>query len=316
MVALLLRGWSMFEISSFEPHFTALLGQQIYHTITSIFASSISQHTLALLLVFGQAVWFNFIIKKYELIYRHTWMPALCFVLCNSLFIELNELTPQLFANIALIAGFNHLMGNYKNEFSNQHILETGLLFGLAFLIEFQVIYFVLLLFYALPVLRVFNMREMLLVLIGFLVPTYFLLGIYFLTDQLYEATEIFTSNFYKTDFPEANFDRIEPWIPFIIASLLFLLGCIKLSGNYTKNMLKIRKFQNILIATFPIVMILAFAGYENLYSNMLYISIPASVYMAYYILGNQWGWWKELLVLTLIGAIIYNQAAFHLIVT
>lgn len=307
MLALMLRGWAM--LGPFEPvqrHNTYFSDQLLANLM-----STHSQLFLALLLTVGQAILLNLLVKKYELVYRHTWMPSLCYILCCSLTPSCDYLSPQMMCNTFIILGLWRLLGLYKSEFANQHIFETGFLFGLCFVLRFEMIVLLPFLLIGINTLRVGNLREWAVLLSGYLLPVYLLVAMYYLNEQLPDAWQMVSANFYKNDFPVELFKNIRPWLASLVALFIFLMGCLKLQANYNKGMLKIRKFQTLLILMLPLLLLAAVLSYEDLQSGIIYMAAPSSVLMAYYFMGHEWAWWKEMLFWLLVGCILYPQLSF-----
>lgn len=263
-----------------------------------------AQYIIATFIILLQAMFINWIVKKFELLEKFSWLPAFCFVLMTAALPQTNQLSPQLFANFLVLAAIWKLFTLYKSEYSNKHIFELGFICSLATLIRFELIYLLPLILYALGVLRVPNFREMLLTLLGFITPIYIVASfIYMFKTQDY-ALEILTRNFYK--YTDINWGNYYTWIPLVLLVLMYLAGTVVMQENIHKSMLKIRKMLRIIIILFPFTIAIAFIDYENLQNNLLYIMAPAAVLVANYLLQPRWYWFKELLITLVIAVEIY----------
>ena len=263
-----------------------------------------AQYVIATFIILLQAMFINWIVKKFELLEKYSWLPALSFVLLTVALPQTNQLSPQLFANFFILAAIWKLFTLYKSEYSNKHIFELGFICSLATLIRFELIYLLPLILYALGVLRVPNFREMLLTLLGFITPIYILASFLYIFKVQDGAVDLLTRNFYK--FNEINWGNYYTWIPLGLLVLMYLAGAIIMQENIHKSMLKIRKMLRIIIILFPLTTAIAFIDYENLQNNLIYISAPTSILVANYLLQPRWYWFKELMITIIIAAEIY----------
>ncbi|MDZ4759121.1 MAG: DUF6427 family protein [Bacteroidota bacterium] len=263
-----------------------------------------AQYIIATLIILLQAIFINWIVKKFELLEKFSWLPALSFVLMTAALPQTNQLSPQLIANFFVLAAIWKLFVIYKSEYANKHIFELGFICSLATLFRFELIYLLPLILYALGVLRVPNLREMLLTLLGFITPIYILTSCLYIFKTHNFAIDLLTRNFYKLN--DLNWGNYYTWIPLGLLVLMYLAGAIIMQENIHKSMLKIRKMLRIIIILFPVTIAIAFIDYENLQYDLIYMMAPTSILVANYLLQPRWYWVKEFLITVLIAAEIY----------
>jgi hypothetical protein len=135
-------------------------------------------------LLFIQAILITVVVRKHQLLMTDILMPGAFFILVSCAIPAFLHLSPQMLANTFIIIALDQLLVTYrKNNFAH-HLFNVGFWIGIASLFYFSYITFILLVFLGLPSIRAFNVREILMMLIGAIV-TYFLAGAYyFLIDQ------------------------------------------------------------------------------------------------------------------------------------
>ncbi|MBI3234366.1 MAG: hypothetical protein HYZ42_10055 [Bacteroidetes bacterium] len=218
-----------------------------------------------------------------------------------------------LISNFFIIFILQLLFSLYKSEYSNIEIFNAAIILGIGFLLQVEFIFLLVLFLISIANLKVINIRDVFITLIGFFLPFYVYYSIAFLNNSNEAIGEELFNNFTKNISFETIFTQPARYISFVLALIIFLLGCFKLSRNYMKNMLKIRKFQAIILILLPISLVMAAVGYQSLDDNLLFCAIPLSIFISYYTMGNEWGWWKELLLDMVIGLVVYNQWQTHL---
>src|SRR5690606_10108137 len=92
-----------------------------------------------------------------------------------------------LIANWCLLGALDMMLRFSQPANQRKYIYNAGLLVGLAMLFHFGIVGLIPLLFISLLLLRSFNPREWLIIVLGLVTPVYFLSGILFLTDRLGE---------------------------------------------------------------------------------------------------------------------------------
>ncbi len=311
LFAYFLRGWALIGIPTEMPAYTTLLSKNLALAIYKL--HPLASGFLAITLLLLQAIWFNFILKKYEIIYKHTWLPAFCYILCCSLLPSHFYLSLPLIVNFIVIWLLQLLFSIYKTDYSTVEIFNAAIVLGLGFLFQAEFVLLLLLFLIAVSILKVIHFTDFMVSLIGFLIPFYIYFGISFLYDDHVSILNELLKNFDKNMAFSSIFKNPSNYLSFGVAFFIFLLGCLKLSRNYMKNMLKIRKFQALIIILLPVSLLMACLGYNSFDNNLLFCACPLTVFIAYYTMGNEWGWWKELLLDIVIGFVVYNQWQTHL---
>jgi hypothetical protein len=240
---------------------------------------TIWSHIAAFGLVFLQAIFINLLMARYRVSSEIAMLPGLFYCLFACFLPDFLVLSPVLLANTFLILSTLYLFDIYKNNAPAARIFDVGLWLGVASLFHFGYNVFFLWGIIGLGILRGLNLKEMLMYIIGFIVP-YFVFGTYlFWTDRLPMFFQHFTENISFFNFTQNNTPTLYIKIGiFSIFTLLAVFGSGQLMGKRTIATQKyISIFFWMLLITFLSVMIL-----RGVDVNLLMIlSVPLGVIMS-----------------------------------
>src|SRR5690606_10131059 len=134
---------------------------------------------LAGLIVFVQAMLFNRIINLFNILGKPTFLPALIYVLLTSVLTPFLFLSPPLLCNFFILFILYKILQSSKNHDLMGTMFDLGMVAAIGTIFYFPFVLFVLTLWIALVLFRVFNWREWVAVIIGYLLIV-FLLGVYY----------------------------------------------------------------------------------------------------------------------------------------
>jgi hypothetical protein len=115
----------------------------VFHLLTG--KSELAYFIVSLILVFGQAVLFNYGLNANRVLREPTSLPAYLYVLFSSLFFDFYTLSPALMATTFMIGAFNLICAQSRTLSGEDRYFYIGLLIGLASV--FYVPYTIFLLF-------------------------------------------------------------------------------------------------------------------------------------------------------------------------
>lgn len=260
-------------------------------------------------LVFLQAIFLNYIVTSHGILYRDSMLPALFFVVLNSFFLQQTELTPQLISNTFILLLLQRLCYLYESQNPHLVVLDAGLYLGIGILFNYDLFLFLPFILVSVVVFTSFNVRYLLISLIGILVPLYFT-GIYFYVTNRFDELIVyiqqsFESKTFKTI--ETNWIRLIPWAILIPITALSVIG---LQQNFFRNKVKTRRItQSLYLMLFFGIAGLFFENVNYLYA-LCYLSVPLSIFVGYYFISTNRFILKEILFLSLLGLAFFYQIA------
>lgn len=171
----------------FAETVTSVINHKEHILYSFIFESNylpIIKQIITLITILVGAVMINYLTIEQEISSKTNYLPAFLYLLFSFSVTNKHAVEPILTANIFILIALHYLMNSYRKEHALSDFFKAGLFFGLAtfFCIHYMIIF--PLSFVALIILRAFNWREWMAVLIGLLTPLYFYVGINYLTTN------------------------------------------------------------------------------------------------------------------------------------
>lgn len=265
---------------------------------------------LMVLTVSGAAVYFSSVINKYEVLYKNSYLPALFYVLLASSLPGFLCVHPLHFASLLLVRVLDLSYTLGRTDKVAGRIFSAGFLTSLVLLLWFSwapvALYFLALLAF----LRTTNIREWLIALTGLALPFFFLFVWWFpdtLAQHLNELQQFFSG--YRLEksvkLPE------KPFLFTAYAGLLLVLSLNKLRGNYYKNIVRTRVYQQTILVLLFLSLSMAFTAGAETENGMFILILPVSTLFAYYFVSARRRLWLfETMFWALAGLIVWNHTS------
>jgi hypothetical protein len=297
-IALLLRLPFLINGADLKPTAVSSLLQGVFSFTAQNFYVSILS---GLLLVFIQSLIFNKICIDHDVIYTHSYMPAYCFILLNSIFPENLYLNPAMLVNFFILFSLMAMFRMYGMERTSVTLFYTALFYGCASLF-FPVLYTgILFLILATIIFKNINLKDILALISGYTLPALMLWSLLFIAGSKYNLPSFTFAINFKLGFP------LQTYLILFIVGAIVVAGMFKTTINFTKNNIKTRRinlfiFGNII---FFILVVLFKIGEYQFYFPLLTFGMAVPV--AYFLLGSKGRRGKELLNYMLILAILFS---------
>jgi hypothetical protein len=263
------------------------------------------QLVISIVLVSFGAIYLNLVTIRHEVIYRHSYLPGLFYVVLMSFHRDVIVFHPVLVSNIILIMALDKTFSLFKNDSPVSPVFDSSFLLALATLIYFPAFILFFLFLYAIYNLRSFSFREFMIAAVGFTLPFFFLAVYGFLTGTLVSSTHDFFARFSLHKI-HAGLGPAKAFLGFAIyLGVLILAALIRLRTNFYRNAIKTRSTQEILFLFFLLTVGgLFFLPQISLY-HFTQLAIPFSVFLAYYFISaTKRLWLYEVALWVLLGFI------------
>jgi hypothetical protein len=296
--------WNLPDVlnSGFNVFFTRILVNLDFDKLLSPLLNIIC----AAVIVFSQALLFNKIINDYNILGKASFLPALLFVVCSSIFVPFLILSPPLITNFLILFILNKVLKEHKSVDSIAAMFDLGLVVAIGTIIYFPFVLFLLVLWLSLVLFKPFNWREWTSVLIGYLTIVFFLGVFYYWNDKLLSFYEIWKP--LSTKIPFYLKINVLDYIVLFPLSICFILGLISLRVNFFKSFVLVRKSIQLLTLIF-IVSILSFYLKSDFRINHFLLAVaPVAVVLSYYFMNAKKKWIYESLFFLMIIFIVYFQ--------
>lgn len=277
--------------------------ERIFHEVP-LWVSTLT----ALILVVVQAFYLNYLVNRFEILYKPSYVPALMYVLLMSFSKGALWMHPVIWINFLLIASFHKVFLLFKNPNPIRLLFDAGFLIGLAFLVHPSAIIFFALLMLSLSMIRTLNLREWLIVLIGLVLPFYFACIWYYWNDGLGDFLKSIFSNVPNFRFHHNLHWALAQRAEGVLILLLTVMSLVKLRKHFYKNTIRTRINQRVLIYTiFAAIAALLLVPIIQWYDFTLF-AFPFAVFIGYYFHGFKKRMWLGELLFTLLAAtVIWN---------
>jgi len=286
---------------------TAPLSRIFFHYLSSIDNHILWSLIASGLIVFLQALLLNYIVSQHSILHRDTFLPGLFFILLNSFYPQQAELTPQLISNTFIILLFQRLCFLYESQKPLLLVFDAGMYLGLGILFNYDLLIFLPFILISVVIFTSFNIRYLIISILGILVPLYFTAIMFYLYDDLNELIFYVKQSFEKQLLKTFNTSIIQfiPWA--ILFPIVFISG-FELQQHFFRNKVKTRRIiQSVgLMMLFGIFSL--FIENTNFIYAICYLSVPMSIITAYYFISEKRFLLKELIVIGLIALSFYYQ--------
>jgi len=252
--------------------------------------------------------------KKFILINNRTFLPAFFYIIISGSMILVQHLSPALIGGFFLFFAIDFIFRTYRLEYASNEIYLSGFFIALAGLVWIPFLYFLVLLFISLIILRTFNIREWIVALLGFLTPLFFLFVFYFVFMP--EQNNSLLLNFVFAELTQVE-KFVQPDYPYYIflsfLLILIIISSIKLIGNYQSKKIKTRKYFEINWWYF-LIGVLVFSVFKRGSIEIIYIvSIPVSFLFTEYFYSVRNKTFLNIILFCIYFCSIYIQIKAHL---
>ena len=299
--------WMPVFFLSFPPEYNEL-SMPLYRLVKPLFNFSPGLvKFLSIIFISAQAILLNRIINNNTVLYKNTNLTALVYPLVLSLTPQLLWLHPILFVNFIMIFTLNRLLSTYKHPNPLNRFFDVGFLIALASLFWFPAIFLIFLVFASLPIIRPFVWREWIASIVGLLLPYFFISIYFFWTDRLdffwlqlipsQISHELVLNEFYTYVNKSGT----------ALTALLLVPALFRLRANFTKNAIRTRDYQKVLVAFFFISVLIYVLTEDNYHYSIAIVAIPVTVLIAYFFLTLRKRWIYEIIFSIWVIAIVLS---------
>jgi len=254
----------------------------ILSALNSLFGHSAEPYAiLSFLILFSQATLLNSICNYHKMLPRASYLPAMCYILVTSLLPDWGHFSAPLLINSIMIWCWYRMVALYNSPNPVTAIFNIGLFLGLATLLYMPAIAFLILLFFALLIMRPFRIQEWFVGFVGFTSPYYFLILILYFTHHLNWRNLVPHISFTFPAIPASI------WIIAAISLLVipFIIGGIYVQNNLNKMLIHVRKSWSLLLVFLIAAVFVIIINKAGSYENWIVTAMPFAVFhsAAYY---------------------------------
>lgn len=246
--------------------------------LNSVFGnSSLPYSVLSFFLLFSQATLFNSICNYHKILPKTNYLPGMAYILLTSLLQDWNHFSAPLLINSLMIWCWYRMVALYNSNKPVGAIFNIGLMAGLATLLYIPAVAFLIMLLFALVIMRPFRIQEWLVGFLGFTSPYYFLILFLYFTNQLH----------WKNILPDITFTMpalpSSVWIVMGISLLVipFIIGGYFVQVNLNKMLIQGRKSWSLLLVFLIVAVLVILINKAGSYENWIVTAVPFAAFHA-----------------------------------
>lgn len=284
-----------------EPFSTFIFGRY-----ASLWDNKVWNVVITTLLYYAAALWLNKIVNDFSLIFKNTHLPSLLFVVITGIFPTFFTLDAAILIIFLQLWMFIRLFKLYKSNQATIIAFDLGVIVSLASLFYFPAIAWILLVWLALLIFRSFNWREWASSIMGAITPYIFVAFFYFWVNRWSDFVMFWQplKNYWQINIFPKNSD----YLPLIPMALILIVSFNKLRDNFYKNVVQVRKAQQLLIFSIIITAGSFYIKPSFSINHFILLAAPFAVFLSYYFLVAKRQWASEgLLLLMIISALFFQ---------
>ena len=257
-------------------------------------------------LIYLQAIFLNLTLTGNNVFERNTYVPAFIFITLTGLFGSWQAADLQTIAQLFLMLSIYNLFTLTGKEISRQNIFYTSLFLSIGSLFYFPVTLFLLIILVVLVV-RSYSFLEVLLLLVGFTLPYYFIgIGFYYqdALPQYFRFLKhmvLFNPNLF------INMDYVElGMVVYLLLLIVWGYFYIRVDTNF--KIVKQRRLVFILLGYTALTLLVAPYVSRNKLIYLQMLCVPATVFISKIFDRERIGWLNQVLFyLLFLGAIFFE---------
>lgn len=225
-----------------------------------------------------QAIRLNLFLNEYKLFQEGGYTVAMTYILFSGFVVQWSSVTSAFLSNSLTILILILVGKLYNNHSAKTLIFNIGLISGITILAYHPTVVILLVILFALLVLRPFRLAEILILLLGALTPFYILAAILFLVDQwamFFQFLPHFSIKLFQLPY--------NAWliVALILASILLVSGFFSWVPVNNRMLIQIRKSWSVVYVMFFVLIALPFIFQETGLESLILLTVPASAITA-----------------------------------
>ena len=268
-------------------------------------AQSYVYFIFTILNIVGQAIFLNRIANNAHIFPKNTYLPAMTYVLLTSLMLKWNMISAGLIGNWFMLGMLHNLLELYLDNAPRKKLFNLGLMTSLATLLSVSFSPLILFIVIAVLVLRTFNITELFIILLGLIMPYYFVSSYLFLTDQWRLIPELFNYRLFSLPLFTLSLPEI---IGYSVMGVLFITGLFLVNNQAQRMLFQVKKMWGVILLMSIFSIVTAIFTIMFGYQNAILMVIPISLYITQIWFVHKPKWVASFIAFLLVAAIVFNQ--------
>ena len=244
---------------------------------------SLTSKIIAMFLVMLSGFYLIRLNNQYLFLPERTLMPAFFLILIVSSLPPLQRLHPALVAMVFFLPAIHRLLASYKTERLSYNYFEASFLIGTGSLFYFNLIWFNIMVWIALLILRPVIWREWVFSILGLAAPWLFFLATdFFLHDSIQWSTGLVSVNFATRNL--LSYLSLPDRIFFSFLLLLIILASRTIIHSMTKMKVLSRKIFRLMFWIFAISMVICIVVEKANVELLVFAAVPVAFLLSHFV--------------------------------
>ncbi|MFM7054541.1 MAG: DUF6427 family protein [Bacteroidota bacterium] len=309
LIAILMLGLALVVWGHFEVMIDPSGSMPLYLVLTSVFAylPGWCVGCLVFLLIGSQAYHWNTVAANHEVLYKKSLLPLLLFIVFAAslpVFLSINPVLPVISLTIIIL---DKLFKIYKNPNPLSLVFDAAFLAGVSCLFWFPSILLVPFLLLAVVILKPINLRDIIVLIIGFCTPLFLAFVCLYFLDRGPVGEILFPFSHLEFQLNPIEIMQKEGFfISMVIVTMI--LSAWRINRNFYKNATRVRIYQQTVFLLLIFIMVGVWASGKDHGYGYYFMSIPFATMVPYYFLAGKKKWWSEMYFLIIVICLLASQ--------
>ncbi|MEY4052537.1 MAG: hypothetical protein RIR64_1522 [Bacteroidota bacterium] len=230
-------------------------------------------------IILSQAIRLNILLSNFKMFQQISYVPAFAYIILTAMFPYWDVISAGLIANSLVIWILVKLLRLYDQNQPKTLEFNIGLIVGLSIILYEPIAILIPVVLFALIIIRPFKLAEWLVLIMGILLPFYFIFTYVFLTGNISDFRHFLPKLDWKNPIVQPNFNVI---LALIVMGIQLIAGFFYWNEQQARFIIQVRKYWGVifllLILTFfqPIVF-----SVQALYASAIVIA-PLACFISF----------------------------------
>lgn len=226
-------------------------------------------------IILSQAIRLNILLSNFKMFQQISYIPAFSYIILTALFPYWDVISAGLIANSLVIWILVKLLRLYEQSQPKTLEFNIGLIVGISIILHEPIAILIAVVLFALVIIRPFKLAEWLVLIMGILLPFYFIFTYVFLTGNIDDFRQFLPKLVWKNPLVQPSFNII---LALIVMGVQLIAGFFYWNEQQTRFIIQVRKYWGVLF----LLLILTFFqpilfSVQGLYASAIVLAPLAS---------------------------------------
>ena len=226
-------------------------------------------------IILSQSIRLNVLLSNFKMFQQISYIPAFTYIILTAMFPYWDVISAGLIANSLVIWILVKLLRLYEQSQPKTLEFNIGLIVGISIILHEPIAILIAVVLFALLIIRPFKLAEWLVLIMGILLPFYFIFTYVFLTGNINDFRQFLPKLDWKNPLVQPSFNII---LALIVMGVQLIAGFFYWNEQQTRFIIQVRKYWGVLF----LLLILTFFqpilfSVQGLYASAIAIAPLAS---------------------------------------